>query len=104
MTTAIDYEAQADVLDDAADLIEKTGWYCSPGDMGTTNCAASAIGLASGQNHDWNAAHDTFARFVGVEKVSGIFDWNDALDGPQPVLDALRSCAKELRILAEAQS
>lgn len=94
----------ADVLDDAADLIERDGWFndlnsAYKGGAGPKrHCAMTSIGAVSEKmSREWNAALDTLATFIGAIDAAGIPNWNDGFDNPQPVLDTMRKCAKELR-------
>lgn len=88
-----------DVFEDAADLIERDGWWNGEGSgVVRSYCAGMAIGAAAAQRsdtEDFAHAHlRAFARHVGVRFVP---TFNDEQDSPQPVLDALRKCAKEYR-------
>lgn len=104
-----DHDAIADVLDDAANLIERDGWtnYRSPRRKPAARCAFVAIEAAA-VARGWDSKnagglYDPMFRFIGVRSNTAAFIWNDSFDEPQPVLDALRKCAKELRMLADSE-
>jgi hypothetical protein len=91
-----------DVFDDAADLIERDGWWdgSQPGVRGS-NCAYTAISRATLRlpaEADWTHA-TAFAKAQGLNTthdLHGIPAWNDA-STRQQVLDALRKTAKAYR-------
>ncbi len=88
----------ADVLDDAADLLEREGWIQGAGHGPVGRCAMVAIGRAAlADVHSYEVARDVFAEAVGA----GITDWNDAPErNKQQVLDAFRAAAKAERMAA----
>lgn len=92
----------ADVLDAAADHIEKHGWWhpTAPREGDRPACASNAIAWSSGQHY--HAAHRALADTLAADPndLAAIFDWNDGPDRTeQEVLDTLRYLAKSERRL-----
>lgn len=114
----------ADILDGAADVIERDGWhqgdYGAPGKQdqqpieGQPVCALGAIRVARRLDVRWSAAAaawfggiddhpavEALAQTTGI-KVGGVHKWNDAPERTkQEVLDALRLAAKNERCAAD---
>lgn len=97
----------ADILDEAADLIDEQGWWNggdTANDMEKNVCAGIAIMEVAGSTTpgkgEHNAAFDALAEFVGITPhLSGeVFDWNDRQKCKEDVTSALRDCAEKLRI------
>lgn len=117
-------EQIADVLDDAADVIEQRGWTTGLAGWGDGQllvdfdreveefraggplcieggiCAAaglvpSEVGLDVAEHHPAMRAVFHHLGWVG-----DLWQWNDQQDNAQPVLDALRAAAKQQRSLA----
>lgn len=103
-----DHEATADVLDDAADYIEKHGWGIGTAALRAENgvCIEGALCRVQGiPLFDWTAGQ-TMPAYLALQATIGIngwlWGWNDD-DGrtEQEVLDALRAAAKAERRLAD---
>jgi hypothetical protein len=98
----------ADVLDDAADYIEKHGWVQGAAfdDYLHRTPAACAYGAlsqvaADGQGRVLYAAQRDLEVFVGTRWIG---EWNDdPARTKQEVLDAFRAAAKQQRRLADAE-
>jgi hypothetical protein len=80
----------SEVLNRAADLIEKRGWW-SPTSKGAL-CANNAISEAA--DSPYAAAHEAFKNHIGGRVITDIWDWNDAPDRTaDEVIATLRACA-----------
>lgn len=91
-------QATADVLDDAADLIERDGWYNGGDENDEGYCAATALSQVTRKPIAWATAQDALKRYLNVPSLP---PWNDRQKSAQPVLDAMRGCARELRKQAD---
>lgn len=92
-------ESIADVLDDAADYIEKYGWTQGALQLDTGEvCAMGAISrCATDALPGW--AFKSLSRYLDRQIIP---KWNDQPGRTkQEVLDALRGCSKDLRCLAD---
>lgn len=95
----------ADRIDDAADMIERDGWYNPRLKRFGGVCPVQALSrVADFSSVDasvsWLNDVHRFGNFLGSGW--GTVDaWNDAQDDPQVVLDAMRKYAKELRVLED---
>jgi hypothetical protein len=97
----------ADVLDDAADLLEREGWIQGALHGAVGHCADGALEIAScrynaSANTDmWLAATDALGECIGFEH-STIPGWNDnPARTKQQVLDTFRAAAKQERMRPE---
>ena len=105
----------AEVLDQAADLIQFTGW--NQGDYWLINeneeiigfCALGALGGIHEDRKEldnWlirQDAKEALVRYLGLIERGDIGHWNDAEDRTaQDVIDALRGCAKVQREIEQA--
>lgn len=85
----------ADLLDDAADLIERRGW-CQ-GRYQDTDGRLCSVGALAAANGDTLASYFP-AVLVLSRRVGDVVGWNDALGRTeQEVLDTFRAAAKEVR-------
>lgn len=85
----------ADILDQAADLIETKGW--ARGAMRTPDgrlCAAAAIAEVSGKS---NASPRRAVEAVKEEVGRYIVVWNDSRRSPRTVIATMRRAARKLR-------
>jgi hypothetical protein len=91
----------ADVLDDAADLLERQGWcqvYMEDSDG--RHCVVGALSAAAAVAHS-RVAHAGAENAIWA-RVGMPTAWNDAPERTeQEVLDLLRSVAKDQRRIAE---
>jgi len=92
----------ADVLDDAADLLEREGWIQGAATAPEGYCVEGAIEAVTGQSvalvsprDDASDAESALRRIVGRRA----YQWNDAPGRTKPeVLDAFRAAAKQERM------
>jgi hypothetical protein len=106
-----DHIAVADVLDDAADYIEKHGWCQNRlTDIAGRVCAAGAIRAALGiaeseiPGDTYHAVRHAIYRVAPLTHEVPLPSWNDAPDRTeQDVLDMFRAAAKAERRLADEQ-
>jgi hypothetical protein len=105
-----DHNTVADVLDDAADLIEKRGlWQASKPGTATGDCVVLAVAEAALEDVPLAMnAQDALAQLVGLADERGhchgqdLIRWNDdPARTKQEVLDAFRAAAKAERKLAD---
>jgi hypothetical protein len=90
----------ADVLDDAADRLEREGW--APGVGGGGHCALGALYSVAGMTALRQRASRVLADSLGLPYRYRIADWNDAPGRTkQEVLDAFRLAAKAERMRPE---
>jgi hypothetical protein len=92
----------ADVLDDAADLLERNGWAPGIGDGG--HCALGALYHVAGPSHrrENQLAVDALVAALGLERGYAVAVWNDDPGRTkQQVLDAFRAAAKQERMRPE---
>ena len=83
-----------DVLRQAADLIERNGWWNGNGPADETNCATMAIAYAA--PFGWTAVCERAMRqFLQVDSLA---TWNDAQQNGAVVIAALRACADSLEV------
>ena len=82
-----------DVLRQAADLIERNGWWNGNGPAGETNCVMSAFGYVSLDMS--RSAERALKQFLGVP---ALVAWNDAQQNGAVVIAALRACADSLEV------
>ena len=87
----------SEVLNTAADIIEKQGWW-QDGRDAVGVCASNAIARAS--EIGYHPAHERFIDHIGGVKLQDIFDWNDAPGRTAAeVVETLRAAA----VIAEAR-
>jgi hypothetical protein len=95
----------SEVLNKAADLIERDGWtrwgdgwhgeggYCVEGAL----CKVLGIGIevvGGPPEEEFDSAPAAIALAAYVDELPGeTFQWNDRQPGPAPVIEALRACA-----------
>lgn len=100
--TVFTNEELADALDDGADRIEREGWFNS--DLHRLGICAD---ICMGHGRRADEATRALTLYIGLT-IAGCFghyelqQWNDSFDSPQPVLDAMRGCAKALRQMDDA--
>jgi hypothetical protein len=87
----------AEVLDAAADLIERRGWWDGKKRMHVTQiglCATQAIGrvLCHEKREVYYYHAGVFARYLGFKTTGNILDWNDS-QTKDVVVSTLRTCA-----------
>jgi hypothetical protein len=110
------HEQTADILDGAADVIERDGWHQGAYSAAPTGewegsapaCVLGAMNRAAGRNF-WGdlleAARRALGEAVGGGGLFHFTDWNDAPERTkQEVLDALRLAAKNERRLADSEA
>lgn len=95
----------ATVIEDAADLIERDGWFNTRGvgeELPSPQCAVTAVASVARSNRSGLHAQamDALIAYVGGSATWDIALWNNAFDDPQPVLDGMRECAAQLRATA----
>ncbi len=81
----------AQVLRDAADLIERDGWTRGRNERDGRHCVMGAIEVVMSYRA-WNDAATVLRRHIGWN----LTVWNDAQKSRAPVLRALRDCADHL--------
>lgn len=107
-----DHNAVADVLDDAADYIEKNGWVqCKPGRYVETggDCASNALVEVGEWGETLQVAHAALASSAEIpgwstldQAWNAVQEWNDEPERTkQEVLDAFRLAAKSERRLSD---
>jgi hypothetical protein len=94
-------DATADVLDDAADLLEREGWIQRDDKTEHGRCAVGAL-IETESEHRW-AARDRLLLEIGrscrTNPTRRLMIWNDAPGRTkQQVLDAFRAAAKQERM------
>lgn len=86
----------SEVLDLAADEIEREGWWDGRDTCGR-HCAATAISKAG--SDAWSPAHWALLAYLDLgegsawDDPSEIFDWNDSRESAAEVIETLRAAA-----------
>jgi hypothetical protein len=86
----------ADVLNQAADLIERDGWWNGKGEVPEDGpaCALMAInGVCRRAEDPFEVASNAMRKFIGNSQLA---NWNDAQPDGATVCAALRACARSL--------
>jgi hypothetical protein len=95
----------ADVLDDAADLLERGGWIRGALEDRGAHCALGALVVVDLENQHRYLARAALAKQVGLNPDRAgnwLANWNDdPLRTRQEVLDAFRAAAKQERMRPE---
>jgi hypothetical protein len=89
-------QTAADVLREAAALIERDGWWDGKGmylPKDGRHCALMAIGECERNNRLATSAEHHLSRYLGVDWLA---DWNDSRRSGTSVIAALRACAASL--------
>lgn len=92
----LSYTEQADIIDNAADRIERLGWFNPRKGNIEGECIATAVVHEARSDDEVRVIKRRLEGFIGTTNIPS---WNDSHSSPQPVLDAMRACAKELRVL-----